>query len=185
MVRLVNQTRAFRASGHPLPLPALDVEPFVPTNVGANSWDLCLADRLLVYTGPVLDPRVNNPTAEITIPSDGYELQPGVLYLGATIERTECLGLVPWLEGKSSIGRLGIAVHTTAGVGDDGFNGVWTLEISLTHQIPVRIYREMPICQLLVAGLTGDRAPYRGKYRDQAGPVACRAWMEHDVKHAK
>ena len=64
-----------------------------------------------------------------TIPEDGFVLNPNQLYLARTVERTETHNLVPMLEGRSSVGRLGLFVHVTAGFGDVGFCGFWTLEM--------------------------------------------------------
>ena len=88
----------------------------------------------------------DNPYEIIPLTSDGYVLQPGVLYLGQTMEYTETHKFVPMLEGRSSVGRLGIAVHSTAGFGDIGFCGYWTLEITCTEK--VRIYPGVDICQI-------------------------------------
>lgn len=195
IVRLVERTRAARESGYPPVLPLLDIDPFDPATVGPNSYDVRLADKLLVYGPsdtdraagrpagvPVLDTDTNNPTAEIPIPIEGIILWPGTLYLGSTVERTATAGLVPWLDGRSSIGRLGIQIHATAGRGDDGFGvGVsggcaWTLEITVTH--PVRVRPGLRIGQLTFFTMRGDRKPYRGRYSDQTGPVASRLWRD-------
>ena len=71
--------------------------------------------------------RRENTSFSITIPEDGLLLEPQKLYLGRTIEYTATEGYVPMLEGRSSIGRLGLFVHVTAGFGDIGFKGFWTL----------------------------------------------------------
>jgi len=81
-------------------------------------------------------------------------LQPNTLYLGVTLEYTETHAHVPFLEGKSSTGRLGIDIHATAGKGDVGFCNTWTLEISATQ--PVRIYAGMPIGQLIYFAVEGE-----------------------------
>ena len=85
----------------------------------------------------------HNEIDSFEITKEGFVLQPGVLYLGVTEEYTETHNAVPFLEGKSSIGRLGIDIHATAGKGDVGFCNTWTLEISCVH--PVRVYPGMPI----------------------------------------
>ncbi|MGB2735504.1 MAG: dCTP deaminase, partial [Saprospiraceae bacterium] len=81
-------------------------------------------------------------------------MQPGVIYLGVTEEYTETHHAVPFLEGKSSIGRLGIDIHATAGKGDVGFCNYWTLELSCVQ--PVRIYAGMPIGQLIYFAVDGE-----------------------------
>ncbi|MCL2573704.1 MAG: dCTP deaminase [Defluviitaleaceae bacterium] len=143
------------------------IKPFVPDMVGPNSYDLRLADTLVVYEDEVLDMRQPSATKEIVIPKEGYVLQPGKLYLGRTIEHTETLGYVPMLEGRSSMGRLGISIHITAGFGDVGFKGYWTLEIHCLH--PVRIYAGERICQIYYHKIEGDYVPYKGKYQDNTG----------------
>lgn len=191
---IVKRTRAGaeaareRGSNGPHFLPRLDIVPFDPARCGPNSYDVTLADKLLVYkilprwefaidTGdelwtPYLDPDGFNPVGEITIPPGGSVLLPDKLYLGSTVEHTECHGLVPWLDGRSSLGRLGVQIHATAGRGDDGFCGTWTLEITVTHPILVR--PGMRIGQLTFFTTTGERRPYAGRYAGQSGPVASR-----------
>jgi dCTP deaminase len=87
-----------------------------------------------------------------------------------------CAGLVPWLDGRSSVGRLGISVHSTAGRGDDGFFGRWTLEVSVVH--PVRVYPGMKVGQVTFFDLRGERRPYRGKYQNQDAAVASKLWED-------
>src|SRR5580658_6706884 len=129
------------------------VRPFRPECLGTNSYDVHLGPYLSVYTSGALDARVANPVDEFRIPKDGYVLVPGQLYLGVTEEYTETHGFVPFLEGKSSVGRLGIDIHSTAGKGDAGFCNHWTLEMSV--KLPVRIYRDMPIGQLIYFEISG------------------------------
>ena len=83
------------------------------------------------------------------------------MYLGITEEYTETHATVPFLEGKSSVGRLGIDIHATAGKGDVGFCNHWTLEISVSHL--VRIYKGMPIGQLIYFKVDGDIDNYYNK----------------------
>lgn len=138
------------------------IEPFRPDCMGSNSYDVHLSKYLAVYTSPVLDARLHNQIQEIVIPEVGYVLQPGVLYLGVTEEYTETHEHVPFLEGKSSVGRLGIDIHATAGKGDVGFCNTWTLEISVTQ--PVRVYAGMPIGQLIYFEVQGEILnPYNRK----------------------
>ena len=91
-------------------------------------------------------------------------MSPHQLYLGRTVERTETHNLVPMIEGRSSIGRLGLFVHVTAGFGDVGFSGYWTLEMFAVH--PVRIYPGIPICQIFYHELTGEITEYASKYQN-------------------
>ncbi|WP_316746491.1 dCTP deaminase [Pedobacter gandavensis] len=130
------------------------IEPFKPECLGTNSYDVHLGKYLATYVDRVLDAKEHNKIENFEIPKDGFVLQPGTLYLGVTLEYTETHAHVPFLEGKSSTGRLGIDIHATAGKGDVGFCNTWTLEISC--QQPVRIYAGMPIGQLIYFGVDGE-----------------------------
>lgn len=132
------------------------IEPFDRASLGTNSYDVHLGRFLAVYKSRVLDAKKPNEIEEIIIPESGYELQPGILYLGVTQEYTETHAHVPFLEGKSSIGRLGIDIHATAGKGDVGFCNTWTLEISCVQ--PVKVYAGMPIGQLIYFAVEGEIA---------------------------
>ncbi|MGA0040711.1 MAG: dCTP deaminase, partial [Pirellulales bacterium] len=109
----------------------------------------------------VLDMRKSNRVQRLSIPADGLVLAPNHLYLGRTVERTETHNLVPMIEGRSSIGRLGLFVHVTAGFGDVGFAGYWTLEMYAVQ--PVKIYPGVPICQIFFHQITGDITEYSSK----------------------
>ncbi|BFP40560.1 dCTP deaminase [Flavobacteriaceae bacterium GF1] len=144
------------------------IEPYHPEQLNPNSYNLRLHDELLVYDSPVLDMKVDNATSRLTIPSTGLQLEPGRLYLGRTVERTRTDKLVPMLEGRSSIGRLGMFVHVTAGFGDVGFNGYWTLEIFVVQ--PLIIYPAIEICQIYYHHIDGDYTTYQqGKYQNNKG----------------
>ena len=138
------------------------VEPFDPASLGSNSYDVHLGRTLAMYRDEVLDARAHNKVDYLEIPDDGLILLPHRFYLGVTVEYTETHRHVPFLEGKSSIGRLGIDIHATAGKGDIGFCNTWTLEISV--KLPVRVYAGMPIGQLIYFEVAGDVATlYRAK----------------------
>lgn len=130
------------------------IEPFRKECLGSNSYDVHLGRHLATYRDRVLDAREHNKIDIFEIPQEGYVLYPGILYLGVTEEYTETHKHIPFLEGKSSTGRLGIDIHATAGKGDVGFCNTWTLEISCAQ--PVRIYRGMPIGQLIYFEISGD-----------------------------
>lgn len=134
------------------------IEPFDPECLGTNSYDVHLGKYLAVYTSRELDARKHNAIEEIIIGEEGFVLQPGTLYLGVTVEYTETHHTVPFLEGKSSVGRLGIDIHATAGKGDVGFCNHWTLEISCVQ--PVRVYAGMPIGQLIYFTVEGGIEHY-------------------------
>lgn len=130
------------------------IKPFHKKNLGSNSYDVHLGKHLAIYDNKVLDAKKHNTVTHFEIPKDGFILEPGILYLGVTQEYTETHKHVPFLEGKSSTGRLGIDIHATAGKGDVGFCNTWTLEISVTH--PVRVYEGMPIGQLIYFVVEGE-----------------------------
>jgi len=130
------------------------IEPFSPTCLGSNSYDVHLGSTLATYLVSSLDAKKANPIKYFEIPPEGFVLEPHVLYLGVTKEYTETLRHVPFLEGKSSVGRLGIDIHATAGKGDVGFKNYWTLEISV--KMPVRVYANMPIGQIIYFEVKGD-----------------------------
>lgn len=130
------------------------IEPFRRKSLGSNSYDVHLGKYLAVYKDRVLDARKHNQIEEIVMGEEGYVLQPNTLYLGVTEEYTESHTYVPFLEGKSSIGRLGIHIHATAGKGDVGFCNTWTLEITVVQ--PVRVYPGMPVGQLIYFEVDGN-----------------------------
>ena len=127
-------------------------------SLNPNSYNLSLHDELMVYEEVVLDMRKANRVRRMQIPPEGLVLPPNQLYLGRTVERTETHNLVPMIEGRSSIGRLGLFVHVTAGFGDVGFCGYWTLEMFAVQ--PVRIYAGVPICQIFYHEIAGDFNDY-------------------------
>ena len=138
------------------------VEPFDPNRLGSNSYDVHLGSTLAVYDDEILDSKKHNKISSFEIPEEGYVLEPDMLYLGVTKEYTETHEHVPFLEGKSSVGRLGIDIHATAGKGDIGFCNYWTLEISVKQ--PVRVYAGMPIGQLIYFVVDGEVInPYNKK----------------------
>lgn len=137
------------------------IEPFRPDCLGTNSYDVHLGKWLAVYENHELDAKKHNTILHFEIGADGFVLMPGTLYLGVTEEYTETHHTVPFLEGKSSIGRLGIDIHATAGKGDVGFCNTWTLEISCVQ--PVRVYAGMPVGQLIYFKVEGDIKNYYNK----------------------
>lgn len=156
------------------------IEPFRADCLGTNSYDVHLGKYLAVYSDRVLDARRHNQVEHFEIPEEGFVLQPGTLYLGVTEEYTETHGSVPFLEGKSSVGRLGIDIHATAGKGDVGFCNTWTLEISCVQ--PVRVYAGMPIGQLIYFAVEGNIENYynrkvNAKYTERTNrPVESMMW---------
>jgi dCTP deaminase len=158
----------------------IKLEPFNRACLGTNSYDVHLGKHLATYKNRVLDAREHNEIDHFEIPAEGFMLQPNTLYLGVTAEYTESLAHVPFLEGKSSVGRLGIDIHATAGKGDVGFCNTWTLEISVTQ--PVIVYAGMPIGQLIYFVVNGDienmyNAKPNAKYNSRTvKPVESMMW---------
>ena len=144
------------------------IEPFDPKRVNPNSYNLSLANELLVYDNDVLDMKTPNTAHRIEIPEEGLLLQPNRLYPGRTNEYTVTDRYIPMLEGRSSTGRLGLFIHVTAGFGDVGFAGYWTLEIFCVQ--PIRIYPNVEICQIYYHDIDGEYDPYTsGKYQNNTG----------------
>lgn len=178
------------------------ITPFDPTKAGPASYDVHLGDKMKVYdtfipghSSPafdshnVIDPK--NPPSAIDYPpmgesypefAGGWYLNPGRLYLASTAEYTETHRLVPTLHGRSSIGRLGLFIHVTAGVGDPGFCGRWTLELVAVQPIIVR--PGMKIGQLVYQTVTGEDQPYAGRYQGDTSTVASRFHLP-DVRYEK
>lgn len=146
-----------------------------------NSYNLRIAEELLRYKWAPLDPRTPNECVSIKIPEEGYILHPGKLYLARTMERTRTDCYVPMLEGRSSVGRLGISIHVTAGFGDVGFDGYWTLELSCVQ--PVIIYAGMEICQIYYHTIYGKYELYEhGKYQGNNGIQPSLLWKDFEVE---
>lgn len=158
----------------------IHIHPFDPKCVGPNSYDLKLSDEICTYClGPfddVLDPKVKNNTHRVKIPEEGKVLKPGILYLASTVEEAGSEHYVPMLEGRSSLGRLGLKVHLTAGFGDLGFQRRWTLEFEVTHSL--RIYAGMRICQIYFHAIEGQKKLYDGKYSQSDGVEASQSWRD-------
>ncbi|MDP1831222.1 MAG: dCTP deaminase [Geothrix sp.] len=153
------------------------IDPWRDDQLNPNSYNLRLGEDLAVYTEPELDMAKPNGIEFLKIPAEGLLLRPGKLYLGRTAEYTETHGMVPMLEGRSSVGRLGLFVHVTAGFGDIGFCGFWTLEISCIQ--PVRIYGGVAICQIFYHTISGAYDSYdSGKYQRNSGIQASMLWKD-------
>ncbi len=144
------------------------IDPYDARKLNPNSYNLSLHHELLVYDDLPLDMKKENTCIKRVIPDDGLLLEPGVLYLGRTVEYTETRNLVPMLEGRSSVGRLGLFIHVTAGFGDVGFKGYWTLEIFCVQ--PIKVYAGVEVCQIYYHTIKGDYQEYTsGKYQNNRG----------------
>lgn len=144
---------------------SLIIKPFNNKNLGSNSYDVTLNKKLLIYSSKILDVKKKEPVNEIIIPEEGLILNPGELYLGVINEFVSSKNLLPCFEGKSSLARLGIFVHITAGFGDVGYEGYFTLEITCVK--PIIIYPNMKIGQIYWHEVKGEVInPYNVK-KDQ------------------
>ena len=165
----------------------IDISPFDEKRLNPNSYNVRLADEILTYDHALLDMKKDIPYTIHKITDEGYLLVPGKLYLARTMERTKTEGFVPMIEGRSSVGRLGLFVHSTAGFGDNGFEGYWTLELSCVQ--PVLIYPGIEIAQIYYHsiewatddGFGGETYPIvysAGKYQNNHGVQASMLWKE-------
>lgn len=195
----------------------INVDPFDPVRVGANSLDMTLGDELRVYVdragrpldlaydestfmfpqdgnvrseaslvahlerkGAILDAREPRNTRRILIPANGYVLLPGRGYLAHTVEYVHTDDYVPHMHGRSSMGRLFLSIHQTAGWGDTGFAGEWTMEITAVH--PVRVYAGMAIAQIAFDQPVGEIMRYGdrpgSKYQNAKGAQASESYRD-------
>jgi dCTP deaminase len=144
------------------------IEPFNEKQVNPNSYNLKLHNELLVYNDDILDMKKENGVSKLIIPEEGLKLEPNKLYLGRTVEYTATENYVPMLEGRSSVGRLGLFIHVTAGFGDVGFRGYWTLEIFCVQ--PIVVYPNVELCQIYYHAVEGEYEKYcSGKYQNNKG----------------
>jgi len=153
------------------------IDPFDEKRVNPNSYNMRLSEDLLTYAEDELDMKEDNQCEQLKISATrGLVLQPNRLYLGCTMEYTETPHHIPLIEGRSSVARLGLSIHVTAGFGDCGFRGQWVLEITTVH--PLRIYSGVEICQIAYFEPNGALRSYAGKYQGQRGPQPSRLWKD-------
>jgi dCTP deaminase len=172
------------------------IEPW-PAHIGPNSVDLHLGTEMLVYSQPklqivspmsggvipVLDPNDLPDLLPMPVTESGeWILEPGYLYLGHTAEYTETRGLVPYLDGRSSTGRLGVAGHVTAGRGDDEFMGQWTTEMFVIGPWAVALKPGMRLFQVTYHTIKGKRKKYNGRYQHSRGTIPSRYGANHNNK---
>jgi dCTP deaminase len=167
------------------------IDPFDPAAIQPSSIDLHVDDRFRVFANsryPYIDVKKEMPglteVVEVADP-DPFILHPGEFVLGSTLERVAIPDdMVARLEGKSSLGRLGLLIHSTAGYVDPGWDGFLTLELSNVANLPITIYPGMKIGQISFFRLsTPAERPYgstetRNKYQGQRGPTASRFFEE-------
>jgi dCTP deaminase len=141
----------------------IKIYPYNEAQVEPNGYGVTLGSKLLVPNISKYDMQIWDCAKEITydkieIQEDGFWLLPNVLYLAVTNERTYTPHHVPQMQGKSSLGRMGMDIHICAGAGEIGFDGYWTLEIRVMY--PTRIYPNMPIGSLWFFETKGDEVGY-------------------------
>jgi dCTP deaminase len=172
---------------------SIQIDPFEPSFVQPSSVDLRVGGAFRVFVNhrySEIDPR--SPQQDLTqlvevSEDEPFMLHPGEFVLGSTLERVK-LGedIVARLEGKSSLGRLGLLIHSTAGFIDPGFEGHITLELSNVATLPIAIYPAMKIGQISFYQMTTPaERPYGStelgsKYQGQSGPTASRSHQDFD-----
>jgi len=181
----------------------ITIDPFRKEHLNPSSIDLTLGNQIRVYNAvvevdrskgrmdsgygiypvkaviPCLDVTRDNETILIeNKPGDTFLLKPDVLYLCHTVERVCTKGFNPVIDGKSSLGRLGISVHETAGYGEAGFDGQYTLEVTVSHHVLVQI--GMRFCQMRFHTIADRVVLYQGHYQGEnaTGAVSSRTWEQ-------
>jgi len=156
----------------------IKIDPWNEKVIGTNSYDVRLGDTLTIYDEEWLNPRKENRSHQEKINESGWAMKAGDFVLGHTMEYNENFAddIVPMIEGRSSIARLGLTIHVSAGFGDVGFCGHWTLEIQAARNIV--IYAGMPIGQLFWVRTAKTERRYKGKYLGQRGAVPSKLFLE-------
>ncbi len=158
------------------------IKPFDKKLVNPNSYNMTLSDELLMYTDDILDCAKENSTKVIKIPEDGLILAPGTLYIAKTNEITKTDKYVPSISGRSSIGRIGLTVHTCAGLGTVGYEGSWSLGITCVR--PTKIYPNMELCQIYFFPIEGKiNKKYMGRYQNKEDITPSKSY--EDFKNLK
>lgn len=190
----------------------IKITPYDPGRVNPASYDLTLGSRVAVYgdvthadfscpgkspapgclvaprggVGRHLDAAQKNHVIEYEMDERGLILMPSVGYLMHTSERVLTESFVPIIDGKSSIGRLFAYCHVTAGYGDPGFDGQYTLEVVVVH--PLRVYPGMRFCQMRFHTMVGEAVSYQttGSYRGELarGPIPSQSYKMFPLKGA-
>jgi dCTP deaminase len=167
----------------------ISISDYSDDRLNPNSYNLRLDRHILkvkpnahsgIYRTDYIDLKIKQEVEPLTISNEGLILYPGELYLANTIEETETKTFVPCIEGRSSLARVGLSVHVTAGFGDVGFKGKWTLEITVVK--PVRVYYGIDICQIYYFDIKGLYKKYEGKYQNNKGVMASLIEKDFDGK---
>jgi dCTP deaminase len=171
----------------------ITIDPFDPACVQPSSVDLHVDAQFRVFANsryPYIDVRSEMPDLTELVevpPGEPFILHPGEFVLGSTLERVALPDdLVARLEGKSSLGRLGLLIHSTAGYVDPGWDGYLTLELSNVANLPITLYPGMKIGQISFFRLTSAAEhPYGSagnKYQGQRGPTPSRFFQDFDAE---
>jgi dCTP deaminase len=167
----------------------IDISPYDEDQLQPCSYDVRLDDTFLLFetgTHTHIDPKIEHPTKRVVVQrDDAFVLHPGEFVLGSTAELlTLDETVTSRLEGKSSLGRLGLLTHATAGFIDAGFSGHITLELANVATLPLKLWPGMKIGQLCFFDLTTpSRRPYgsmRNHYQGQRGPTASKAHLQFE-----
>lgn len=173
----------------------IGIEPFDPNCLQPSSYDLHLGERILVFDNHrvgVVDVREDIEVSRLVRidERDGLIIHPGEFVLGSTLESFRIpSNLAAKIEGRSSLGRLGLIVHATAGFVDPGFEGELTFEISNISRLPIRIYPKMRIAQICFFKMSSPaRTPYGSrklgsKYKGQKGPTRSKIHLDFERKN--
>jgi len=167
----------------------LVINPFDESCVQPSSYDLKLADKVRVfdnYKAREIDVRNKQDVSRVVeIEDGGFVLHPGEFILGSTVESFAIpRDLAGKLEGKSSLARLGLVIHATAGYVDPGFRGELTFEMSNLSRLPIRLYAKMKVAQICFVKMSSPvKIPYGdkrlgSKYFGQRGPTASKIYLD-------
>jgi len=156
------------------------IEPFKEANIQASSIDLTLGEDVIFYRVDFIDVKAGDlPVERRTIPKEGIVIEPKSFLLATTLEYIRLPeDITAFVEGRSSLGRLGLFIEN-AGWVDAGFEGQITLELYNANNVPIRLYKGMKICQIVLAKLDQPaERPYRGKYFGQRGATPSKIFVD-------
>lgn len=171
----------------------ITIEPFAAEQLQPSSYDMRLMANVRVfdnYEAEVIDVRMKQDVSRVvTVGENGFVLHPGEFILGSSIEKFGfAADMVGQINGKSSLGRLGLVIHATAGFFDPGFEGQATLEIANISRLPIKLYAGMKIAQMVfMETKTPADKPYGhpdlgSKYKGQCGPTASLMYLNYGKK---
>ena len=159
----------------------LSIEPLKEENIQASSIDLTLGEDVIFYRVDFIDVKSGElpPVERRTIPEEGIVIEPKSFLLATTLEYIRLPeDITAFVEGRSSLGRLGLFIEN-AGWVDAGFEGQITLELYNANSVPIKLYKGMKICQIVLAKLDQPaERPYRGKYFGQRGATPSKIFMD-------